>query len=243
VLGNNQSCRGDTGGTPTPQVYTDFIGAWQHIWRLFQSAGAGNVLFLWNPGHYTADGDADDPHGFYPGNNYVDWIGIDTYQRSPTATFAGDFGLFYTDFSKSQYGNKPLMVGENGSQNFVQNNTELQWTYLQGLLSDLQANHYPQLKAYCYFDAAGSAGSWVLDDNSGQGNGGLAAFATLAASAAFSPAGGSSIAHLASGGGWSTTITLINADTAAAQVVLNFFDDNGNPLPLPLPSHKARADR
>jgi uncharacterized protein (TIGR03437 family) len=81
------------------------------------------------------------------------------------------------------------MVGENGAQKFVQNNSELQRTYLQGLLSDVQANRYPLLKAYCYFDAVGTAGSWVPDDNGGQGTGGLAAFAMLAASPWFSPPG------------------------------------------------------
>ena len=187
VRNNNQGCRGDSGGKPTQQVYNDFIGAWQRIWRLFQSAGATNVVFLWNPGHYNVDGDADDPHGFYPGNNYVDWIGLDTYQRTTTATFDDDFGLFYNDFGGSQYGNKPLIVGENGSQGFAQNNSELQRTYLQGLLSDVQANRYPLLKAYDYFDSAGN-GNWVLDDNNGQGNGGLAAFSSLAASKLFSPA-------------------------------------------------------
>jgi len=44
-----------------------------------------------------------------------------------------------------------------------------------------------------------------------------------------------SIAHLASGGTqWTTTITLINPGAAPAQATLNFFDDNGNALPLPL---------
>ncbi len=117
----------------------------------------------------------------------MDWIGIDTYQRTTTATFDDDFALFYSDFSGSQYGNKPLMVGENGSQGFAQNNSELQRTYLQGLLIDVQVNRYPLLKAYDYFDSAGN-GNWVLDDNNGQGNGGLAAFASLAASNLFSPA-------------------------------------------------------
>jgi hypothetical protein len=42
-----------------------------------------------------------------------------------------------------------------------------------------------------------------------------------------------SMAQLASGGLWNTTITLMNTG-ATAEVVLNFFDDNGNPLPLPL---------
>jgi hypothetical protein len=46
------------------------------------------------------------------------------------------------------------------------------------------------------------------------------------------PAG--SMAQLASGGPWNTTITLVNTGTAPAQVRLNFFDNNGNALLLPL---------
>jgi len=156
VLGNNQSCRGDTGGKPSQQVYTDFIGAWHHIWTLFQNVGATNVVFLWNPGSYTEGGN-DDPHSFYPGNDFVDWIGIDTYQRSTTATFASDFGQFYSDFSVGEYAGKPLMVGENGSQNFSTNNMELQAPYLQGLLTDVLGGEFPLLKAYDYFDAPGNA--------------------------------------------------------------------------------------
>ena len=54
----------------------------------------------------------------------------------------------------------------------------------------------------------------------------------------------SSIAQLASGGYWTTTITLVNTGAAPtscsscagapAQVTLHFFDNNGNPLQLPL---------
>ena len=141
MYNKNQSCRGDTGGAPTQQVYNDFIGAWQHIRILFQKAGAINVLFLWNPGNYTAGGN-DDPHGFYPGNAYVDWIGVEVYQKNTSSTFPDDFGLFYSDFSQIQYGGKPLMVGESGSFNYSQNNVELQAAYLQSLpvwaLSDAQ---------------------------------------------------------------------------------------------------------
>jgi hypothetical protein len=42
------------------------------------------------------------------------------------------------------------------------------------------------------------------------------------------------MAQLASGGFWTTTITLVNNGTTAAQTHLNFFDDNGSPLALPL---------
>jgi hypothetical protein len=45
---------------------------------------------------------------------------------------------------------------------------------------------------------------------------------------------GGSIAHLATGNGWQTTFVLVNVGAGAAQVNLNFFDDNGSLLPLPL---------
>lgn len=45
---------------------------------------------------------------------------------------------------------------------------------------------------------------------------------------------GGSIAHLATGSGWQTTFVLVNVGASAAQVNLNFFDDNGSPFSLPL---------
>jgi hypothetical protein len=53
-----------------------------------------------------------------------------------------------------------------------------------------------------------------------------------ALSAGFTNAG--SLAQLASAGFWTTTITLVNTGTTPVQARLNFFDDNGIPLTLPL---------
>jgi sugar lactone lactonase YvrE len=44
--------------------------------------------------------------------------------------------------------------------------------------------------------------------------------------------GGGSIAHIAVSNGWQTTFVLVNAGTTSSLANLNFFDDNGNPLPL-----------
>lgn len=45
---------------------------------------------------------------------------------------------------------------------------------------------------------------------------------------------GGALAHLAVGGGWSSTIELVNAGDAAAQAHLQFFAGDGTPLTLPL---------
>ena len=42
------------------------------------------------------------------------------------------------------------------------------------------------------------------------------------------------MAHLASGAGWLTTFTLTNTGTTEANIQLSFYDDNGNPVSLPL---------
>jgi hypothetical protein len=56
---------------------------------------------------------------------------------------------------------------------------------------------------------------------------------TIPALANVGTAGGL-MAHLASGAGWETTFVLVNTGASAAQAQLNFFDNNGNALPLPL---------
>jgi hypothetical protein len=43
-----------------------------------------------------------------------------------------------------------------------------------------------------------------------------------------------SMAQVASAGGWATTFTIVNNGAASANTQLNFFDDNGNPMTLPL---------
>jgi hypothetical protein len=40
--------------------------------------------------------------------------------------------------------------------------------------------------------------------------------------------------HIASGDGWETTFVLSNSNNVAGSAQLSFYDDNGNPLPLPL---------
>jgi sugar lactone lactonase YvrE len=76
--------------------------------------------------------------------------------------------------------------------------------------------------------------------NSGASRSGVVTIAGLsftveegsASTAGFTTAG--SMAQLASAGYWTTTITLVNTGSTAALARLNFFDNNGNPLLLPL---------
>ena len=56
---------------------------------------------------------------------------------------------------------------------------------------------------------------------------------SLTATATDSALGGS-MAHLAVAGGWDTTLTLLNLSSTQVQTHLDFFDNGGNPLALPV---------
>jgi hypothetical protein len=95
-----------------------FVAAWRHIVRTFRSEGATNVRFVWCP--FASDvrrASDDDWRGYYPGDAYVDWIGMDGYNWGTTRSwsswqsFATIFGPLYRDATRR----KPVMVCELGS--------------------------------------------------------------------------------------------------------------------------------
>ncbi len=67
-----------------------FVQAWRHIVTLFRDQGAGNVTWLWT---VNQDRAGTGPVGdWWPGANYVSWVGIDGYYFRPSDTFATVFG-------------------------------------------------------------------------------------------------------------------------------------------------------
>nr|MBA3789435.1 hypothetical protein [Patescibacteria group bacterium] len=145
----------------------NFMAAWRHIKDIFTQVGATNVAFVWCPSannQYTRQ--------YYPGNNYVDWIAADGFNREkPNAsTFVGVFGDFYNQWVGR---GKPMMVGSTGAYAVDQP------AYFQGMQQDIPTQ-MPQMKAIIYFDAPGDNGDFSLHDV------GLEAFKVLIHSAYFS---------------------------------------------------------
>lgn len=89
----------------------DYIAAWRHVWQIFHDAGAGNAAFVWSPnaGRFSSVAAS----AWYPGDQYVDWIGIDAYPSADnlTTTLAGADGLDALAAFGRQHG-KPAMLAE-----------------------------------------------------------------------------------------------------------------------------------
>jgi len=124
----------------------DYIAAWRHVVDRFQELGADNAVWVWSPHPAYAN-----YGGFYPGEDYVDWVGLTTLNYGTAApwsrwwTFDEICAKSYADLS--EYG-KPLMLTEFGC--LPSGGDRAQW--FREALEALPLQ-YPAVKAVVFFHA------------------------------------------------------------------------------------------
>jgi hypothetical protein len=85
-----------------------FVAAWRHIVTLFRGQGASNVTWLWT---LQADEPGTGPiESWWPGSQYVTWVGIDGYYYRPSDTFSSIFGKTITQVRILT--GKPILLSE-----------------------------------------------------------------------------------------------------------------------------------
>jgi beta-mannanase len=93
---------------------------WRHIWRIFEESGANEyTTWIWEIFCPEAAGNnIDSPERYYPGDEYVDWIGLSAYSRSmyPTVANASLRDLTTSTYHDmhSRHPHKPIMMAEFG---------------------------------------------------------------------------------------------------------------------------------
>ncbi|MGY0005400.1 glycoside hydrolase family 26 protein [Micromonospora sp. I033] len=94
----------------------EYVAAWRHVHDLFRAAGVTNVTWVWSP---NARWDASQPKlsGWYPGDHYVDWVGVTGYYGIGAYTdyrsFDSIFGPTITEIRG--FSGKPLVITETGA--------------------------------------------------------------------------------------------------------------------------------
>lgn len=130
---------------------TDYVAAYRHVHDIFQAEGVHNVTWLWGPNvSYTGSTPLNQD---YPGDAYVDWVGLDGYYSKPTDTFSSVFGPSITQLRT--FTSKPLLIAESG----VTGATGA--AQLAGLFSGASL---AGALGIVYFDQAGTP-DWRLEDN------------------------------------------------------------------------------
>ena len=155
-----------------------YVAVWKHIVDQFRAAGATNVQWVWAPNHNAFA--KPFIRQFYPGNAYVDWIGVDYYNKTETPkSFADDPGM--QAFAAMASTGKPLMIAETGSINDPRLNPDPQTLWLNTAREFVKA--HPAIKALVWWNTPGK----YARQNPGYGGSGyvlrgagLAAFKAMA---------------------------------------------------------------
>ncbi|GAA2848397.1 hypothetical protein Acy02nite_02010 [Actinoplanes cyaneus] len=135
-----------------------YVRAYRHVHDLVEAAGARNVQWVWAFNNGSSPDEAyNDPAAAYPGDDYVDWVGIDGYNWGfgPSWDPAGDHWTSFDATFDAAYAkaravapDRPVMLGEFASGE--DGGDKAQW--LRDLNTTLATGAYPELKLLTYFD-------------------------------------------------------------------------------------------
>jgi hypothetical protein len=103
----------------------DYPKAWRHVHDIFQAEGANDyAIWLWSPNRVNRICGQRRPAAFYPGDAYVDWIGMSGYYRNYESkggdcddvgsTFGAVFGNTLPELRRIA-GAKPIFLSEIGA--------------------------------------------------------------------------------------------------------------------------------
>lgn len=95
----------------------EYVRAWRHVHDIFTRIGAKNVIWIWSPNIIWND--STNLAELYPGNRYVDWIGLSGYYGTPGTL---DYKSFNATFARTiaklrKFTSKPLVITETGATN------------------------------------------------------------------------------------------------------------------------------
>lgn len=90
----------------------EFVEAWKYVVDFFRNRGANQVIWIWSP--HPAYGYFKE---YYPGDAYVDWIGIGTLNYGTAAVWSKWWSfdeIFGNHYAELDAFNKPIMLTEFG---------------------------------------------------------------------------------------------------------------------------------
>jgi hypothetical protein len=132
---------------------TEFVKAWRRFHDVVVAAGATNVTWTWITNAIWYD-PLSDPTPYYPGNAYVDWAGIDSYNwglgpaqsdkwHNPDGTLTPTLDIV----NKLTNGERPVAIVEEASSEY--GGSKADW--IRELLTTYVPRH-PEIGAYLWFN-------------------------------------------------------------------------------------------
>lgn len=125
----------------------EYVRMWRHVHDIFEAAGASNVIWVWSP---NVNYDSSTPlAGLYPGDGYVDWIGVSGYYGAGEDRSYRSFDWIFapTLAELAALSSRPVVITEVGATDADGRRTE--W------ITDMFRSfpRYPEIVGVIWFEA------------------------------------------------------------------------------------------
>ncbi|HKP60736.1 MAG TPA: glycosyl hydrolase [Polyangiales bacterium] len=126
-----------------------YVDAYRHIHDLFEAAGATNVVWAWCPNVTDVTGGNKQTLDYYPGDDYVDWTGVDGYNWGAGSGFQWQsfHDVFARIYPVLATKGKPIVIGEMASDE----NGGDKAAWIDAMIPTLRSD-FPMIKAVVWFD-------------------------------------------------------------------------------------------
>lgn len=152
----------------------EYVAAWRHFHSIV-SAIAPNVTFIWCPNAWLSEFPEFEPYegpegNYYPGDDYVDWIGVDGYTGQNPHKLLGwrtgkaVFGHSYEQF-QARSPDKPIIICEVSCSEYFTKGAEpepphkAEW--IRSLLGHTIPLEFPAIRAVVWFN-------WYIEEGGGR---------------------------------------------------------------------------
>ncbi len=149
----------------------EYVDTWRHVHGIFRQEGATNVRWVWSPnvvanGSRTlsaawspnvANGSSPPFYQIYPGDEYVDWVGLDGYNWGTSQSwsrwqrFTEVFEASYDELAALT--DKPMMIGEMASTEAggnIVNGGKPNWIR-RAYLNEIPSSKFERIEAVMWF--------------------------------------------------------------------------------------------
>jgi hypothetical protein len=148
-------------------VAGEYVAAWRHVHDIFTEVGATNATWVWCPNVDPGE-TMQDLASLYPGDEYVDWTGLDGYNwgTNPSgpkgwASFDDLYDSTYREITETIAPSKPLAISEVGATEYGGSKS----AWIEDALGSVAAN-YPKVRAMLWFEKHDDGMDWPIETSS-----------------------------------------------------------------------------
>jgi mannan endo-1,4-beta-mannosidase len=143
----------------------DYIAMWRHVHDVFESVGANqHVVWLWSPNRVDNLSRFPSIDNYYPGSEYVDWVGMTGYYRpgDKSPAFTSTYDKTLGELRRIAPG-VPIMLSEVGATETGNQKTAFMESFFPGLAAN------PDVVGFVWFNYAvtedGETNDWRIDSS------------------------------------------------------------------------------